>query len=89
MYVMQVFSLQVQFRLRQIVDAPLHEKETLLKDLEEFAFRGIPDVRDPKINSHICSTDPPVSFMHNYNSFLHELGEVYLEDMMKCNCSTH
>lgn len=35
---------QVQFRLRQIVDAPTNEKETLLKELEEFAFRGIPDV---------------------------------------------
>lgn len=36
--------IQVQFRLRQIVDAPASEKETLLKELEEFAFRGIPDV---------------------------------------------
>lgn len=36
--------VQVQFRLRQIVDAPASEKETLLKELEEFAFRGIPDV---------------------------------------------
>lgn len=36
---------QVQFRLKQIVDAPLDEKEILLKDLEEFAFRGIPDTR--------------------------------------------
>ncbi|CAH0389190.1 unnamed protein product [Bemisia tabaci] len=35
---------QVQFRLRQIVDAPSNEKETLLRDLEEFAFRGIPEV---------------------------------------------
>ncbi|XP_043686523.1 RUN domain-containing protein 1 isoform X1 [Vespula pensylvanica] len=35
---------QVQFRLRQIVDAPTNEKESLLKELEEFAFRGIPDV---------------------------------------------
>jgi len=26
------------------VDAPASEKETLLKELEEFAFRGIPDV---------------------------------------------
>lgn len=35
---------QVQFRLRQIVDAPSEDKEELLKALEEFAFRGIPDV---------------------------------------------
>lgn len=26
------------------MDAPAEEKETLLKELEEFAFRGIPDV---------------------------------------------
>lgn len=36
---------QVQFRLKQIVDAPTEHKEALLKELEEFAFKGIPDVR--------------------------------------------
>ncbi|CAG9828811.1 unnamed protein product [Diabrotica balteata] len=35
---------QVQFRLRQVVNAPSEDKEELLKSLEEFAFRGIPDV---------------------------------------------
>lgn len=35
---------QVQFRLRQIVDAPPGEKEDMLKSLEEFTFRGIPDL---------------------------------------------
>ncbi|KAJ8923795.1 hypothetical protein NQ315_010377 [Exocentrus adspersus] len=35
---------QVQFRLRQVVNAPVEDKEDLLKSLEEFAFRGIPDV---------------------------------------------
>lgn len=39
---------QVQFRLKQIVDATPQEKEKLLKDLEEFAFSGIPDIRDYK-----------------------------------------
>nr|CAG4643118.1 EOG090X03YR [Ilyocryptus agilis] len=34
---------QVQFRLKQIVDAEPDAKEALLKELEEFAFRGIPD----------------------------------------------
>nr|CAG4649227.1 EOG090X03YR [Scapholeberis mucronata] len=34
---------QVQFRLKQIVDAEPETKETLLRELEEFAFRGIPD----------------------------------------------
>ncbi|CAM1306729.1 RUNDC1 (predicted) [Pycnogonum litorale] len=42
---------QVQFRLKQIVDASPEEKEVLLKELEEFAFRGIPDVRDIQCNS--------------------------------------
>ncbi|XP_021004482.2 RUN domain-containing protein 1 [Parasteatoda tepidariorum] len=37
---------QVQFRLKQIVDASQEEKENLLKELEEFAFRGIPDIRE-------------------------------------------
>jgi len=40
---------QVQLRLKQIVDAEPDEKERLLKDLEEFAFRGIPDLREPDI----------------------------------------
>ena len=35
----------VQFRLRQVIDAPLNEKEELLKDLEEYAFKGIPEVQ--------------------------------------------
>ncbi|XP_063229326.1 RUN domain-containing protein 1 [Bacillus rossius redtenbacheri] len=44
---------QVQFRLRQIVEASPSEKESLLKDLEAFAFRGIPEVRNvrPKLYS--------------------------------------
>lgn len=37
---------QVQFRLRQIIDAPAQDKEILLQDLEEFAFKGIPDIPD-------------------------------------------
>ncbi|KAL4225000.1 RUN domain containing 1 [Mactra antiquata] len=39
---------QVQFRLKQIVSAEGDDKEKLLKDLEEFAFKGIPDVRGCK-----------------------------------------
>ncbi|XP_055913708.1 RUN domain-containing protein 1 [Eupeodes corollae] len=33
----------VQLRVRQIVEAPSDERDGLLKDLEEFAFRGIPE----------------------------------------------
>ncbi|KAL5007222.1 hypothetical protein ScPMuIL_016028 [Solemya velum] len=40
---------QVQFRLKQIVTAATEDKEGLLKELEEFAFKGIPDVRGSKV----------------------------------------
>lgn len=36
---------QVQFRLKQIVSAEAEDREVLLKELEDFAFKGIPDVR--------------------------------------------
>lgn len=36
---------QVQFRLKQIVSAETSDREALLKELEEFAFKGIPDIR--------------------------------------------
>ncbi|KAK7868724.1 hypothetical protein R5R35_002529 [Gryllus longicercus] len=49
---------QVQFRLRQIVEAPPSEKEHLLKDLEAFAFRGIPEVQSVKTSHSLltCSS---------------------------------
>lgn len=45
-----VFSLtshlaQVEFRLRQILKAPQEEKDAMLKELEEFTSRGVPDSR--------------------------------------------
>ena len=47
---------KVQLRLQQIVAAPGESREDLLKDLEHFAFRGIPDMRVPGTNSskEIC-----------------------------------
>lgn len=43
---------QVQFRLRQIVESPPDERDVLLKNLEEFAFRGIPEIKtDSKLNT--------------------------------------
>lgn len=45
---------QVQFRLRQIVEAPQEEKETLLKSLEEFAFRGIPQMENSVCRLRLC-----------------------------------
>lgn len=44
MYLLLFVLNKVQFRLRQVVNAPLDDKEELLKSLEEFAFRGIPDI---------------------------------------------
>lgn len=34
----------VQFRLKQIVDADPEDKENLLKELEEFSFKGVPNI---------------------------------------------
>ncbi|XP_054281109.1 RUN domain-containing protein 1 [Macrosteles quadrilineatus] len=47
---------QVQLRLKQIVDAPPNEKEVLLKNLEEFAFSGIPEV-SPELSSNLLLTN--------------------------------
>ncbi|XP_053213827.1 RUN domain-containing protein 1-like [Panonychus citri] len=48
---------QVQLRLKQIVEASSEEKEVLLKQLEEFAFRGIPDLREPSIPHRASESD--------------------------------
>lgn len=46
---------QVQFRLRQIVDAPSGERDKLLENLEQFAFQGIPEVMklDPREHENL------------------------------------
>ncbi|XP_016986477.1 RUN domain-containing protein 1 [Drosophila rhopaloa] len=38
----------VQLRVRQIVEAPAGERDQLLRDLEDFAFQGIPEAVQPK-----------------------------------------
>lgn len=40
---------KVQFRLKQVVAAPTEEKEGMLQELEEFAFRGCPNLNNPNI----------------------------------------
>ena len=40
---------KVQFRLQQVVGAPADKKEALLVDLQQFAFRGIPDISTPTV----------------------------------------
>ncbi|KAH8267037.1 hypothetical protein KR044_000486, partial [Drosophila immigrans] len=37
----------VQLRVRQIVEAPTDERDQLLRDLEDFAFQGIPEAVQP------------------------------------------
>ncbi|XP_053689667.1 RUN domain-containing protein 1 [Sabethes cyaneus] len=44
---------QVQLRLRQIVDAPQEERDYLLKNLEEFAFLGIPELQQNAARKNI------------------------------------
>ncbi|KAG8041539.1 hypothetical protein G9C98_002832 [Cotesia typhae] len=57
----------VQFRLRQIVDAPSDQKENLLKELEEFAFRGIPDVS----SILLCKSEANTALEPSTDSSLH------------------
>ena len=46
---------KVQLRLQQVVAAPNEAREELLKDLEDFAFRGIPNMRPPDMdNKTLC-----------------------------------
>ena len=44
-HIRHITSWQVQLRLQQVVAAPTEAREELLKDLEQFAFRGIPNMR--------------------------------------------
>lgn len=39
---------KVQLRLQQVVNAPSERREDLLKELEHFAFRGIPNLNSPR-----------------------------------------
>ncbi|KZC06911.1 PREDICTED: RUN domain-containing protein 1 [Dufourea novaeangliae] len=65
---------QVQFRLRQIVDAPANEKEALLKELEEFAFRGIPDVpNNLSFDSRSITPTSPVSCKQSISGVINDV----------------
>ena len=46
-YIVTLF--QVQLRLQQVVGAAPENREDLLKELEQFAFRGIPNLSSPRI----------------------------------------
>lgn len=45
---------KVQLRLQQVVGAPADKKEALLMELQQFAFRGIPDVSSPLPQDDKC-----------------------------------
>ncbi|XP_076670950.1 RUN domain-containing protein 1 isoform X2 [Andrena cerasifolii] len=65
---------QVQFRLRQIVDAPTNEKEALLKELEEFAFRGIPDVsNNMSFDSRSITPTSPMSCKQSISGVINDV----------------
>ena len=49
--------LQVQLRLQQVVSAPPENRENLLKELEQFAFRGVPNLSSPRIPETIQSLE--------------------------------
>ncbi|OXU26871.1 hypothetical protein TSAR_010612 [Trichomalopsis sarcophagae] len=74
---------QVQFRLKQICDAPTDKKEELLKELEEFAFRGIPDIQSNLIFNTRSSS--PSSPSHRHDSIQFEDKEADLKMEMQRN----
>ena len=48
---------QVQLRLQQVVGAPPENRENLLKELEQFAFRGVPNLSSPRIPETLQSQE--------------------------------
>lgn len=79
---------QVQFRLKQIVDAPTDDKERLLKELEEFSFKGIPDFREfsrkPEISNSEMSEHEHEIIIHQQRAKQKELIDqlkTQLEDL--------
>jgi hypothetical protein len=74
---------QVQFRLKQIVAAPVEDKENLLKELEEFAFRGCPNL--DKTNGLVGSSlmDDPSSSLHEHIIEEQRIKQKNLIDQLK------
>ncbi|XP_065165150.1 RUN domain-containing protein 1 isoform X2 [Atheta coriaria] len=80
---------QVQFRLRQIVEANADDKEDLLKNLEEFAFRGIPDIASVRENISLGDTSlseavsmrctQQIELINKLKDQLHELEQYAFE----------
>ncbi|ROT83986.1 RUN domain-containing protein 1 [Penaeus vannamei] len=77
---------QVQFRLKQIVDASPDEKEKLLHELEEFANRGIPDLREANarrkstVSEHVDGEEDDHAGMAKQKELIEKLKQ-QLEDL--------
>ncbi|XP_047489847.1 RUN domain-containing protein 1-like isoform X3 [Penaeus chinensis] len=77
---------QVQFRLKQIVDASPDEKENLLHELEEFANRGIPDLREANarrkstVSEHVDGEEDDHAGMAKQKELIEKLKQ-QLEDL--------
>lgn len=80
---------QVQFRLRQIVESPPDERDVLLKNLEEFAFRGIPEIKtssDSKSNGETTTDGNIINLVEKQKCRQNELIvqlKSQLEDLEK------
>uniref|UniRef100_A0A1I8HSG0 RUN domain-containing protein n=1 Tax=Macrostomum lignano TaxID=282301 RepID=A0A1I8HSG0_9PLAT len=61
---------QVQFRLTQVLDAPPEEREAMLRQLEEFSSRGVPDLRSLPSGAQ---RDPSQQLISQLRSQLDEL----------------
>lgn len=71
----------VQLRVRQIVEAPTDERDQLLRDLEDFAFQGIPEVAQPDNNDNDndetqAATPPDGQLIEQLKSQLTELEQL-------------
>uniref|UniRef100_A0A182NG69 RUN domain-containing protein n=1 Tax=Anopheles dirus TaxID=7168 RepID=A0A182NG69_9DIPT len=77
---------QVQLRLRQIVEAPPQERDTLLKNLEEFAFLGIPEIQQNPVKQNIpeivANLDRSPESVENLREKQHELIEQLKSQLM-------
>lgn len=72
---------KVQFRLKQVVAAPSDEKENLLKELEEFAFRGCPNLSSPNLLSTEISHEQMIADQNSKQKKLIDQLKTQLQDL--------
>lgn len=66
---------QVQFRLKQIIQGPKESHESLLAELEEFAFAGCPDVAGPSDHKIGCPSCSSKTYVQQYERRISEERE--------------